>query len=50
MGFVPIQLPDYVQGLLKGNRRETAAEVTARLQSACDKGEYRPAERQKRRW
>ena len=34
MGFVPIELHDYVRGFLKSNRGETAKAVTARLQSA----------------
>ncbi len=36
MGFVPIQLRDYVRRYLKDNRGEAAEEVTARLQSALE--------------
>jgi len=36
MGFVPIQLRDYVRRYLKHNRGEAAEEVTARLQSALE--------------
>ena len=38
MGFVPIELHDYVRGFLKSNRGETAKAVTARLQSALKAG------------
>ena len=36
MGFVPIELSDYVRGFLRNNRGETAGAVTKRLQSALD--------------
>jgi|ERR1019366_4406774 hypothetical protein len=36
MGFVPIQLRDYVRLFLKSNRGETAEAVTARLRSAIE--------------
>jgi len=36
MGFVPIELGDYVRGFLRNNRGETADAVTRRLQSALD--------------
>src|SRR6266849_2628377 len=36
MGFVPIQLRDYVRRYLRDNRGEAAEEVTARLQSALE--------------
>jgi len=34
MGFVPIRLADYVQSFLQHNHGQTAAKVTARLESA----------------
>jgi Zn finger protein HypA/HybF involved in hydrogenase expression len=36
MGFVPIELSEYVRGFLRSNRGETAGAVTKRLQSALD--------------
>ena len=36
MGFVPIELSEYVRGFLRNNRGETAEAVTKRLQSALD--------------